>query len=130
MDKGFISVDDHVLEPPDLWTSRLSKDKWGDRIPHIEKTKNNGEQWVVDGEILLGGRVARVGALMADRNVEPTTWDAVPQEAYVPQKRLKAMDTAGEAYAVLFPTVAVTAPDIARFTETEEGRNDFFVAGI
>ena len=29
--------------------------------------------------------------------------------------------------ALVFPTVAVTAPAISRFTDTEEGRNDFFV---
>ena len=32
--------------------------------------------------------------------------------------------------ALAFPTIAVTAPEIARFTETEEGRNDFFVIVI
>ncbi|MEE8514911.1 MAG: amidohydrolase family protein [Gammaproteobacteria bacterium] len=105
MSNRFISVDDHVQEPPDLWTSRLSKDRWGDRIPRLEQNKD-GEHWVVDGEVLLGGRVAQVGALMADRNHEPGTWDEVPEEAYVPEARLKAMDAAGEDYAVLYPTVA------------------------
>ena len=34
---GFISADDHVQEHPDVWTERMSKAKWGDRIPHIER---------------------------------------------------------------------------------------------
>jgi predicted TIM-barrel fold metal-dependent hydrolase len=106
MTSGFISVDDHVQEPPDLWTSRLSKDKWGDRIPHLEKNKDGGEHWVADDEILLGGSVAQAGALMEDRNDEPGSWDDVPAEAYDPKARLKAMDTAGADYAVLYPTVA------------------------
>ncbi len=105
MSNRFISVDDHVQEPPDLWTSRLSKDKWGDRIPRLEKNKD-GEHWVADGEVLLGGKVAQVGALMADRNNEPERWEDVPAEAYDPQARLKAMDTGGIDYSVLFPTVA------------------------
>ena len=31
-----ISVDDHVVEPPDLWTSRLPA-KYQDRCPRIER---------------------------------------------------------------------------------------------
>ena len=31
---GFISVDDHVQEHPDVWTQRLAS-KWGDRIPRL-----------------------------------------------------------------------------------------------
>src|SRR2546426_6393794 len=33
-----ISVDDHVVEPPDLWTSRLPE-KYRDRGPRIERKK-------------------------------------------------------------------------------------------
>lgn len=106
MNSRFISVDDHVQEPPDLWTSRLSKDRWGDRIPHLEANGNGGEHWVADGHVLAGGHVARTGALMDDRNHEPTRWDEVPSEAYVPKARLKAMDAAGVDYSVLYPTVA------------------------
>ena len=31
-----ISVDDHVVEPPDLWTSRLPA-KYQDRCPRVER---------------------------------------------------------------------------------------------
>lgn len=41
----FISVDDHVQEPPDLWTARLPKGQWGDRIPHVEPGADGSEQW-------------------------------------------------------------------------------------
>ena len=103
---GLISVDDHVQEPPDLWTSRLSKRRWGDRIPHVTTTADGTEQWVVDGQVLLGGRLARAGALMPDRNTEPNRWEEVPLAAYQPSERLKIMDAAGVDYSVLFPIVA------------------------
>lgn len=32
-----IDVDSHCQEKPDTWTSRMSKAKWGDRIPQIRK---------------------------------------------------------------------------------------------
>ena len=30
-----IDTDTHVVEPPDLWTSRVAS-KWGDLVPHVE----------------------------------------------------------------------------------------------
>jgi hypothetical protein len=43
-----ISVDDHVLEPPDVWTSRVpAKDR--DRAPRME-TDGGLEFWAYDGE--------------------------------------------------------------------------------
>lgn len=103
---GLISVDDHVQETPNVWTDRLSRKKWGERVPRIERTKNGAEQWVVDRQVLVDGRIARVGALMADRNQDPTRWDDVPAPAFIPSERLKAMDAAGIDYSVLYPTVA------------------------
>lgn len=102
---GVISVDDHVQEPPDLWTSRLGS-QFGDRAPHLEPVDDSSERWVVDGQVLLDGYVARTGAFMADRNAEPSRWDEVPSAAYLPAERLQAMDTAGVDYSVLYPTVA------------------------
>ncbi len=103
---GLISVDDHVQEPPDLWIARLSKAQFGDRIPHLERSEDGSERWVVDGQTLLDGSVARVGALLADRNQEPKRWEEVPLAAYVPSERLRIMDAAGVDYSVLFPTVS------------------------
>lgn len=103
---GLISVDDHVQEPPNLWTQRLSKTRWGERVPHLERKADGSERWVVDNQVLLDGSAALAGALMADRNHEPSRWQDVPTAAYVPSERLKAMDAAGIDYSVLYPTVA------------------------
>ena len=102
---GFISVDDHVQEPPDLWTARIGK-RWSDRVPHLERTPEGAERWVLNGQVLLGGASSKAGAFMADRNSEATRWNDVPAAAYVPAERLKAMDAAGVDYSVLYPTVA------------------------
>src|ERR1051326_2809476 len=94
---GFISVDDHVQEPPDLWSKRLSKSRWGERIPHIESA-NGAEHWIVDGNVLLEGGPARVAGLMEDRNHEPKRWEEVPPAAYRPNERLKDMDARSEEH--------------------------------
>jgi predicted TIM-barrel fold metal-dependent hydrolase len=103
---GLISVDDHVQEPPDLWTQRLSRSKWGDRIPHVAQRENGTEYWVVDGQEIPMVGVALAGAAMPDRAREPMRWDEVPKLAYDPAERLKAMDVDGVDYTVLYPTVA------------------------
>src|SRR5262245_62384731 len=103
---GLISVDDHIQETPDLWTRRLSKNRWGDRIPYLQRLNDGTERWVVDGQPLLDGAAGRAGALMVDRNREPSRWDNVPPAAYVPSERLKPMDAAGIDYSVLYPNVA------------------------
>jgi predicted TIM-barrel fold metal-dependent hydrolase len=102
----FISADDHVIEHPEVWTRRLSKTKWGDRIPHLERQADGSDCWLIDGvkHNLLGKGSA--GALMADRGTEPHTWSAVPQAAWAPAQRLKALDAAGIDYSVLYPTIA------------------------
>ncbi|HMA79594.1 MAG TPA: amidohydrolase, partial [Candidatus Binatia bacterium] len=102
---GFISVDDHVQEVPSLWTDRVEK-KFSDRAPRLATAKDGSEQWLLDGKVLLDGRAARAGALMADRNEDPQHWADVPPPAFTPGERLKAMDSAGIDYSVLYPTVA------------------------
>jgi hypothetical protein len=88
----FISADDHVIEHPRVWTDRLSKQKWGDRIPHLERQPDGSDSWTVDGVRLGLLGEGSVGALMADRGTDPRTWDEVPQAAYLPAERLKALD--------------------------------------
>lgn len=102
----FISADEHVQEPPDLWTKRLSKTKWGDRIPHLERHLDGTERWVVDGTPLALQGAGLGAALMPERTVEPQRWEDVPAMSYVPAERLRAMDADGLDYAVLYPTVA------------------------
>ncbi len=104
--KGFISADDHVLEMPDTWTSRLSKAQWGDRIPHLAEGPGGAQHWMVDGRRLALPGVAASGATQPDRTQEPQRWEAVSKSAYVPRERLVAMDADGVSRSVLYPTVA------------------------
>jgi predicted TIM-barrel fold metal-dependent hydrolase len=117
---GFISVDDHVQEHPDVWTQRLSKSQWGDRIPHVERQADGSEHWVVDGQKLNLPGVALAGAAMADRAREPQRWEEVPKVAYVPAERLTAMDVDGVDYSVLYPIVAGLAGEtFGKLTDPE-----------
>ncbi|HWP58533.1 MAG TPA: amidohydrolase family protein [Candidatus Acidoferrales bacterium] len=108
----FISADDHVQEHPEVWTRRLSRTKWGERIPRLKRLENGEEAWVVDGRKVGLRGVAETGALMGDRAREPLRWDEVPKAAYDPKERLRAMDADGVDYSVLYPSVAGVAGQV------------------
>ena len=60
-DTDIIDTDTHVMEPPDLWTSRLSATRWGDDIPHVVFDERFGrDRW------LIGGTVSRMVDDFAD----------------------------------------------------------------
>ncbi len=109
LEYGFISADEHVQEHPEVWTRRMSKSKWGDRIPHIERTNDGAEHWVVDGKPIELNGVAMAGAAMPDRAREPQRWEDVPGIVYKPSERLTAMDVDGVDCAVLYPSVSGVA---------------------
>ena len=122
--KGIISTDDHVVEPPHLWTERLSKNRWDDRIPHIVRDASGADCWLIDGRKvpLLGSGSA--AALMAERTREPRTWDEVPPAAYQPAERLKAMDADGIERSVLYPSVAGVAGEMFAAIQDAELERD------
>jgi predicted TIM-barrel fold metal-dependent hydrolase len=122
--KGIISTDDHVVEHPNVWTQRLSKERWGDRIPHLERSSEGLDQWVIDGRIvpLLGSGSA--AALMPEQKSEPRIWEEVPPPAHQPAARLAAMDTDGIERSVLYPSVAGVAGEMFAVIEDPDLERD------
>ena len=103
---GFISADDHVQEHPEVWTSRMSKQKWRDRIPHMETQDNGAQHWVIDNAPLVLTGTAIANAKTANGALGPTRWDELPRAAYNANERLKVMDADGVDYSILYPIVA------------------------
>lgn len=118
-DLRFISVDEHIQETPDLWTARLPKAKWGERIPQIKNTES-GERWFVDGKPLPLEGVADCGAALVERTRNPQCWADVPAPVYDPKERLKTLDASGIDCAVLYPTVAGAAGQVFGRIEDSE----------
>lgn len=117
---GLISTDDHVQEHPSVWTDRLSRARWGDRIPQIRELEDGTERWFVDEKPLDLPGIAIAAALMSDRNREPQRWEEVPGAAYDPAERLRAMDVDRVDTSVLYPTVAgVAGETFARLADPE-----------
>ena len=103
---GLISADDHVQEHPEVWTARMSRAKWGDRIPHVAHMEDGSEEWMIEGWRIPLKAVALANAAMADRALEPKRWGEVPRAVFSPAERLKAMDIDGVDYSILYPTIS------------------------
>jgi predicted TIM-barrel fold metal-dependent hydrolase len=129
-----ISSVDQVIEPPTLWTERLSQLKFGARIPHIERGGEGADRWIVEGQPFALGQTTDVGALLHDRVATAKQWDDIPKAAYDPAARLKAMDEDGVGYSVLYPSLAgfsgerfgaLTDPELA--LECVQAYNDWLI---
>jgi predicted TIM-barrel fold metal-dependent hydrolase len=128
------SADDHVIEHPEVWTQRMQRSRWANRIPHIERGADGEDCWIIDGNRLplLGSGSA--AALMPDRSGEPRRFEEVPRQASTPAGRLAAMDQDGVDFSVLYPSVAgVAGETFARLSDAEfelaciQAYNDFLI---
>lgn len=116
---GLISAADRVLEPPELWFTRVES-KWADRAPRLQPQPDGRDAWVIDGEVVPLTGAGSVGALMPDRATEPQTWAEMPRAAYEPRARLEAMDRDGVDYSALLPSVAgVAGEHLSRIADPE-----------
>ena len=99
-----ISVDDHILEPPNLWVDRVAaKDR--DRAPHM--VEEGGQQcWVYeDKRMPTSGLSAVVGKAKEEFSPEPLNYDEMRPGCYDPVARLEDMDRSGILASLCFPTL-------------------------
>ena len=124
-----ISSDDHVFEPPDVWTSRVER-KFKDRAPRI--VHEEGEDWwYCDGR---RGASAASGAQAGRRFEEPEklhygdVWENVRPGGYIPEEHLKDMDIDGVDVSILYPTAGLGlygVPDGELLTAVFRAYNDW-----
>ena len=98
-----ISVDDHILEPPNLWVDRVpAKDR--DRAPHM--TSDSGEVWVYDGKKFpTSGLSCVAGKSKEQFSPEPVPYSEMRPGCYDSVARLEDMDRAGILASLCFPTL-------------------------
>src|SRR4051794_7754062 len=102
-DVPIIDVDSHVVEPIDLWTSRVSS-KWGDLVPHVEWDDKGQElRWKV-GEMFLSGVGEYCSAGWPEHfPSHPPTLEEADPACYDSHARLKRLDEYGVFGQVLYP---------------------------
>jgi predicted TIM-barrel fold metal-dependent hydrolase len=100
-----ISVDDHILEPPNLWVDRVAaKDR--DRAPHMEVDDTGMDVWVYDGKRMpSSGLSAVVGKSKEEFSPEPLNYSEMRPGCYDAKARLEDMDRSGVLASLCFPTL-------------------------
>jgi uncharacterized protein len=105
-DVPIVDIDSHWSEPADLWTSRMSERRWGDRIPHLVFDEAQHDTvWRV-GDLNLSG----VGAFAMAGWREffpshPASLDEADPAAWNPVDRIERMDQHGVYAQVLYPNI-------------------------
>jgi predicted TIM-barrel fold metal-dependent hydrolase len=98
-----ISVDDHVIEPPDVWQSRVPA-KHRDAAPRWI-TDDAGEAWLYEGVRLpLPGIHSVAGTPRETWSPEPLSMGAIRPSSYDPKARVEDMDRDGVLAALCFPS--------------------------
>jgi predicted TIM-barrel fold metal-dependent hydrolase len=102
-----IDVDTHVIEPPDLWTSRVSVEKWGDLVPHVRwDDAGQRDAWYFGDTVVKGVATSAVAGWDRYPPDLPRTLADVEVYNWEPRARLRRMDELGIHAQVLYPNVA------------------------
>ena len=84
----------------------MSKEKWGDKIPHVERDADGNDNWFFHGDPRPIPGPGTVMGAMPDRTVNAKNFDEMPKEAYVPSERIKAMARDGVDVHTFFGNIA------------------------
>jgi len=104
VDPYIVSVDDHLIEPPDLWTSRLPA-RLRDRGPRLINTAE-GIDWEIDGQrVKFPWVTASAGQPLDERRQTNIQWRDLRPGCYDPAERIKDMDVDGVIASLCFPSL-------------------------
>jgi predicted TIM-barrel fold metal-dependent hydrolase len=105
-DVRLFSVDDHLIEPPDTWLSRLPK-KWHDTCPQVIKDADGRDTWLYDGSTYSVNTLGAVAGLQPeDFSTDAANFADMRRACYDPVARLADMDRDGVHVQTCFPTFA------------------------
>ncbi len=99
-----VSVDDHIVEPPDLFEGRLPQ-KYVDAAPKFITRDDGTDAWVYGDELI--GNVALnavVGRPKEEYGMEPTSLDQLRKGTYDHNERVQDMNVNGILGSLNFPS--------------------------
>jgi predicted TIM-barrel fold metal-dependent hydrolase len=103
-DLVLVSVDDHIIEPPDLFAGRLPS-KYAADAPRIERRADGADVWTFrDVEIPNVALNAVAGRPKEEYGLEPQSLDEVRPGCYDAGERVKDMDAGGVLASMNFPS--------------------------
>ena len=115
-----ISVDDHLIEPPDLFADRMPS-RLADRAPRIVERENGDQYWLFEGDEYPNvGLNAVVGRPRDEWSMEPARFDEMRPGCFDIHARIVDMDLAGIWASLCFPSL-VAGFCGAVFSSTADG---------
>jgi Amidohydrolase len=101
---GIISVDDHLVEPPNLFEGRMPKE-YEELGPRIVETENGTQLWRMGDEVLPNvGLNAVVGRPESEHSAEPGRFDEMRRGSWDSDYRIHDMDIDGVWASMCFPS--------------------------
>lgn len=117
-DMIFISVDDHVIEPPDLFEGRLPS-AFQDRAPYVVTRDDGAQAWVYEGqEVTSMGLNAVAGRPPEEWGLEPDRFVDMRDGCYDVHSRVHDLNVAGVLASMCFPSYPQFCGQ--RFSRTED----------
>jgi predicted TIM-barrel fold metal-dependent hydrolase len=99
-----ISVDDHLVEPPDMFEGRLPK-AFQDLAPHVVENRRGHQLWEFDGELYTQVGVNAVAGRRPECvTLEPTRFDDMRRGCWDIDARIVDMDLNGVWASLNFPS--------------------------
>jgi len=103
-DLVLVSVDDHVVEPPDVFVDRVPA-KYADLAPKLITMPDGTEAWEYLGNLSMSvGLNAVVGRPPADYGLEPAAFSDMRPGCYDVHQRVRDMDANGVLGSLNFPS--------------------------
>jgi predicted TIM-barrel fold metal-dependent hydrolase len=100
-----VSVDDHVIEPPDMFEDFLPK-KYADRAPRVVSDEIS-DKWVFgEGEARNAGLNAVAGRPPEEYGLEPQTFEEIRTACFDVDERVMDMNANGVLASLNFPSMA------------------------
>jgi predicted TIM-barrel fold metal-dependent hydrolase len=100
-----ISVDDHIIEPPDVWTDRLPS-KYQESAPRVVELEGGREAWLVNGTpSTTMGLNAVAGRPQEEWDMDPLNYAGMIEACYNPSIRAKELEVDGVVGSVCFPSL-------------------------
>jgi predicted TIM-barrel fold metal-dependent hydrolase len=99
-----VSVDDHVVEPPDMFDQHLPA-KYKDLAPKVIQTEEGDDVWFYEDQHLPNiGLNAVAGKPPEEYGIEPTTFAEMRRGCYDIGERVRDMDANGVLGSMCFPS--------------------------
>ena len=100
-----VSVDDHVVEPPDVFKGRLPT-KYENLAPQFVTREDGTNAWNYEGNVISNVALNAVaGRPPEEYGIEPTSFDEIRPGTYDIHERIKDMNANGVLGSLCFPSM-------------------------